>query len=622
MTQFTPPAAGPSGAARARIDGLDGLRAIAVIGVLLYHAEVWWAKGGFIGVDVFFVLSGYLVTSIVLDGLRRTGGLGFRRFWSNRFRRLLPAQLVLFVWVTLTVAILHGDELAELRGQIVAALAGVTNWYLIATEGSYFEQLGRPPLLRHLWSLAIELQFYLVFPPILVLLVRRFGQRLDLVVAGLLVAVLASAIWMAVLFDPSGDPTRAYFDTFARLGAPLLGAALALVWRPSALQRGPAAALGPQVTLVGVVALGLLVVMLHAAGDRSAFMYRGGFLLAALLSAVVVAAVVHPASALGGSRALGHPLLVAIGLRSYGLYLWHWPVFMLLRPGVDVSWGWGTTFVVRIALTVLLTELCYRFVERPWHLRSPDASLAGIRRRILQPRGVRTGPRLAALGAVGSAFVAVLVLGVAQPAPDAIAESIRAGEAALAEAGPAPTVAAEPSGEPPSGEPATGATTTTTVPAGPPTVTLVGDSVMLGAAPDLLAAFGDRASVDAKVGRQAEALGPVIAQIATEGRLQPTVVVQVGINGTVTEEDLRAIEAAAAGRRLLIVNARVPRSWEGSNNALVAELVPRLENAEVIDWYAASAGKDDWYLDDAVHLTEAGRAGYAALIKDAVDRER
>jgi lysophospholipase L1-like esterase len=235
---------------------------------------------------------------------------------------------------------------------------------------------------------------------------------------------------------------------------------------------------------------------------------------------------------------------------------------------------------------------------------------------------VRTGPRLAALGAVGSSLVAVLALGVAQPAPDAIAESIRAGEAALAEAGPAPTVAGGAGGAgdaPVEGEPGAGATTTTTVPAGPPTVTLVGDSVMLGAAPDLLAAFGDRASVDAKVGRQAEALGPVIAQIATEGRLQSVVVVQVGINGTVTEEDLRAIEAAAAGRRLLIVNARVPRSWEASNNALVAELVPRLENAEVIDWYAASADKGDWYLDDAVHLTEAGRAGYAALIKDAVD---
>jgi hypothetical protein len=373
------------------------------------------------------------------------------------------------------------------------------------------------------------------------------------------------------------------------------------------------------VTQVGIGALVLLLVMLHAAGDRSAFMYRGGFLLAALLSTVVVAAVVHPASALGGSRALGHPVLVAIGLRSYGLYLWHWPVFMLLRPRVDVSWSWGTTFVVRILLTVALTELCYRFVERPWHLRWPDASLAGIRRRILQPRGVRTGPRLAALGAVGSALVAVLALGVAQPAPDAIAESIRAGEAALAEAGPAPTVAGGEPVEPVAGEPGEPGATTTTVPAGPPTVTLVGDSVMLGAAPDLLAAFGDRAAVDAKVGRQAEALGPVIAQIATEGRLQSVVVVQVGINGTVTEDDLRAIEAAADGRRLLIVNARVPRSWESSNNALVAELVPRLENAEVIDWYAASADKGDWYLDDAVHLTAAGRAGYAALIKDAVD---
>jgi peptidoglycan/LPS O-acetylase OafA/YrhL len=608
----------PSGVSRARIDGLDGLRAIAVVAVLLYHAEVGWASGGFVGVDIFFVLSGYLVTSIVLDGYGRTGGLGFRRFWAGRFRRLLPAQFVLFVWVTLAVALLHGDELADLRGQVLASLAGVTNWYLIVTEGSYFEQLGRPPMLRHLWSLAIELQFYLAFPPILVLAMRRAGERLDLLVAGLLVVVVASAVWMAVLFDPSGDPTRAYFDTFARLAAPLLGAVLALVWRPAALSRGPAAEVGRQVTLAGSVALVLLVGLLHAAGDRSAFMYRGGFLVAAVLSAVVVAAVVHPSGGLGSRRLLAHPALVAIGLRSYGLYLWHWPVFMLLRPRIDVTWSWGTTFVVRMALTVALTELCYRLVERPWHLRAPDASLAGIRRRLLQPSGIPTGMRVAALGSLLAVIVASVALAAARPGDDEIADSLREGEAALADA-PEVTAASVLPVDVDATLDGVGSVTTTTVAAGPPTVTLVGDSVMLGAAPDLLGAFGDRANIDAKVGRQAEALGPVIAQIASEGRLQSTVVVQVGINGTVTEGDLRAIEDAVDGRRLLVVNARVPRPWEGSNNELVADVVPRLANAEVVDWFTASDGEGGWYLGDGVHLTQEGRAAYAALIARAVD---
>lgn len=603
----------PPPAQRARIAGLDGLRALAVVAVLLYHADVGWARGGFVGVDVFFVLSGYLVTTIVVEGFARTGSLRFGRFWSGRLRRLAPAQLALIVAVTVTVAIWHPSELADLPGQVLAALTGTTNWYLIANEGSYFEQLGRPPVLRHLWSLAVELQFYLVFPPLLVLALKRVGSRVDRIVVGLLIAVLASTIYLAVLFDPNTDPTRAYFDTFARLAAPLTGAALALVWRPQALRRGPAAQLGPRLNVVGGVALAGLVWIMHAAGDRSAVMYRGGFLVTALLSAAVVAAITHPGSVLGGRAAFGNPALVAIGVRSYGLYLWHWPVYVLIRPRIDVGWSWGTTFVVRILITVVLTELCYRYIERPWHLRSPDASFAGIRRRLLQPSGVRTGPRLAALGATALSLATVVILVVPHQKTDAIADSLRAGEAALeSHASGNPTTTTADGAEP-------AATTTSLPPPGTGTVTLVGDSVMLGSAPDILAAFGDRANVDAAVARQAAELGPIIRQLDTEGRLGSRVVVQVGINGTVTEEDLRAIVDAAGGRPVFIVNARVPRSWEEGNNAAVATVVPRLPEAKVIDWYTASDGHREWFLSDGVHLTPEGRKVYADTIRAAVD---
>jgi peptidoglycan/LPS O-acetylase OafA/YrhL len=605
----------PPPAARARIPGLDGLRALAVVAVLLYHAEVPWVRGGFVGVDVFFVLRGYLVTTIVLEGFARTGSLRFGRFWSGRLRRLAPAQLALLVAVTVTVALWHPDELADLPGQVLAALTGTTNWYLIATEGSYFEQLGRPPVLRHLWSLAVELQFYLAFPPLLVLLLKRVGSRVDRIVAGLLAAIVVSTIYLAVLFDPNTDPTRAYFDTFARLAAPLTGAVLALVWRPRALRRGPVAQLGPRVAAAGGLALVGLLWIMHAADDRSALMYRGGFLVTALLSAVVVAAITHPGGVLGGRAALGNPALVAIGVRSYGLYLWHWPVFVLLRPRIDVGWSWGTTFVVRILVTVALTELCYRYVERPWHLRSPDASFAGIRRRLFQPSGVRTGPRLAALGAFVLSLAAVVILLVPHERTDAIAESLRVGEAALeSHSSGNPTTTAATSADP------VATTTTSLPPPGTGTVTLVGDSVMLGAAPDLLSAFGERANVDAAVARQAAELGPIIRQLDTEGRLGSRVVVQVGINGTVTEEDLRAIVDAAGGRPVYIINARVPRSWEEGNNAAVATVVPRLDAAEVIDWYQASDGHREWFLSDGVHLTAEGRKVYADTIRAAVDR--
>jgi peptidoglycan/LPS O-acetylase OafA/YrhL len=609
------PAAPPPPPARPRIAGLDGLRALAVIGVLLYHAEVGWAKGGFVGVDVFFVLSGYLVTSIVLAGFQKTGALGFGRFWSARLRRLVPAQLALIVAVTLVVAIAHREELADLRGQVIAALTGTTNWYLLATEGSYFDQLGRPPLLRHLWSLAVELQFYLVFPPLLIVALKAAGDRLDRVMIGIGVVIVASTIYLAVLFDPGGDPTRAYFDTFARLAAPLLGAGLALVWRPRALGRGAVREAGPLISMIGAGAVVVLLLIMATAGDRAAIMYRGGFLFTALVSTVVVAALVHPTGWLGGPRAFGHPVLVAIGLRSYGLYLWHWPVFTLLRPRIDVGWSWGVTFGVRMALTILLTELCYQLVEKPWHLRSPDASFAGIKRRILQPAGVAPAARFSTLAAVGLVVVSGVIVALPHERQDEIADSLEAGRAAL-EQSASPQAGAEPSSN--------GATTTTTsvadaVPATERTVTLVGDSVMVGAAPDVLTAFDGRANVDAAVSRQADELGPIVRQLGVEGRLGQVVVVQVGINGTVTEADLRAVEDAAEGRHLYVINARVPRSWEQSNNELVNDLVPELERGKVIDWYAASDGRRDYFLGDGIHLTEQGRAAYAQLIRSAVD---
>ncbi len=622
MTTTTTAPIHPGTTARARIGGLDGLRAIAVVGVMLYHADASWFRGGFIGVDIFFVLSGYLVTTIVMDGLEKRGSLGFRRFWAARFRRLEPAQITMMVVITLVVAIGFGDLLSTLRAQVIAGLTGTMNWYLIAANSSYFQQAARAPLFRHLWSLAIELQFYLVWPLLLVALAKRYRDRVSVVIAGLAVAILGSAVYMAILYHPGTDPSRPYFDTFSRLQAPLMGALLAMLWRPRALRRAPAGAHGRQVTVVAAVSLVLLVWLMHVVNDRGAFMYRGGFVLTALLSALVVAGLVHPSGSLGGRWALGSPAMVAVGLRSYGLYLWHWPVFVLLRPRIDTDWSWGTVFAVRMVITIGLTELCYRMVERPWHTRAADASFAGIKRRLLQPSGVQPAPRLLALGSAFACMLALVIVVVPHKADTVIVDSITEGQAALAN---------QPGGTIPSGS--TGTTTvtedvgavspTTTIvvtpePGGP--VTLVGDSVMVGASPTVLAEFGDRANIDAKVSRQAADITSVIEALKANNVLAPTVVVQVGINGTVTERNLRDIVGATDGRRVFIINARVPRSWERGNNALLDELVPKLTNASVIDWYAKSDGHRDWFLDDGVHLTEDGRQAYADLIHAAVDR--
>ncbi len=628
---LTPPAPerGGSEGARplarpSRIDGLDGMRALAVVAVLLYHAGVPWARGGFLGVDVFFVLSGYLVTSLVIGTLDRDGAVDLRAFWLGRARRLAPALLTLLVATTWAVLLLHRDELADLRGQVLSSLTGTTNWYLIANDSSYFDQLGRPPYLRHLWSIAVELQFYLVVPPVLAALLRRERGRLDRVAVGLVGAVAVSAVWMALAYD-AVDPSRAYYSTFTRLQAPLLGVLLALVWRRRYLVRGAVAGAGARLTGAGAAALAVLALFLLRAGDTDAWMYRGGFLVVAVLSAVVVAAVTHPHSGLGGPRALGHPWLVAIGVRSYCLYLWHWPVYVLTRPGIDLSWGWGPVFVLRILLTVALTEVCYRAIERPWHKGRRTTGSAA------RPDGpTRRNRTLLAGGALVAAVVAAAALLFAHPKADAIEESLVAGQAALdANATSAPATTTAPpttaSTVPASTEP--GETTTeppTTTTTAPPAVVvpnvIVGDSVMVGAAPELLAAFPDATTIDAEVGRRASASADAVRNALSQRPDAETVVVQMGNNGALSTAMIEEVDAAADGRRVLFVNVRVPKDWEGEVNGLLDEVVPTLDDAAVIDWHGISEGHGDWFLGDQVHLTAAGRAAFADAIASAVDR--
>jgi peptidoglycan/LPS O-acetylase OafA/YrhL len=606
---------------RARIGGLDGLRAIAVIGVILYHAEIPWFKGGFIGVDIFFVLSGYLVTTIVMNGLEKRGNLGFRSFWASRFRRLEPAQLTMMVVIILVAAIGFRGLLGTIRAQVIAGVTGTMNWYLIHAGNSYFDQTKRAPLFRHLWSLAIELQFYLVWPLALVGLARRYRDRVSVVVAGVAIAVVASATYMAILYGGGGDNTsHAYYSTLTRIQAPLMGALLALLWRPRALKRAKAGQHGTQVTAVAAVALVGLIVMMHYVDDQGAFMYRGGFLLTAVLSALVIAGLVHPKGGLGGRWGLGGKVMVGIGLRSYGLYLWHWPIFVMLRPHqLDTSWSDTTVFIVRIVLTVVATELCYQLVEKPWHTRSPNANWAGIKRRLFDPTPT-PAPRILAVGSALACALALIVVMVPHKDDNTITNTLTEGQDVLANQtkrtipGGGTTTPVAGSSDP--------AQPTTTLPVDPEPggpVSLIGDSVMVGAAPTVLEEFGDRAIIDAKVSRQAADITPVIERLKTENQLGPTVVVQVGINGTVTEENLRDIVDAVEGRRVLIINARVPRPWETGNNELVKELVPELPNAGVIDWYSYSDGHRDWFLDDGVHLTEEGRKAYADLILEAVD---
>jgi peptidoglycan/LPS O-acetylase OafA/YrhL len=467
--------------------GLDGVRALAVTAVVLYHlgttgftldhGRSLLAPGGFLGVDVFFVLSGFLITSLLLAERAETGRISIRTFYVRRARRLLPALYTMLLAVSVAAVFWYHDYAARLKGDLIAALAYVTNWWLIAGGSSYFGAGTHPPLLTHLWSLALEEQFYLLWPLALIGLtyVRRRGSVI--VIVG--VTVLASTLLAAALFSPWQDPSRIYYGTDTRLATPLLGALLAIafrpwLWRPGTL-RPAARATVTGAGMLAAIALGVACVLLT---DQSPVLYRGGFLAIAALAGLLVIAAAHPDVALG--RVLGVAPLRWLGERSYAIYLWHWPIFAVTQPGVNLTFGTETvglvvTTVLRIVLTLTAAALSYRFVEKPMR--------AGALGRAIRSWRATAGWRrvrgnLAVAGTVLTALAVLAVVGgriatLAPPSSAPVGPGPDTNLGAFFSPSPAGSLPPQPGkSNPPSGTPSTSATPHS----GVPKVAIFGDS--------------------------------------------------------------------------------------------------------------------------------------------------
>ena len=645
------------------LPGLDGLRALAVVTVLLYHAELTWLPGGFLGVEVFFVISGYLITALLLAEWRQHGRVDLKRFWIRRARRLLPA-LYLLLAVTLAYAVVFvPGEVAGLRGDVIAALGYVTNWYLVLGHESYFEALGRPSLLKHLWSLAVEEQFYLLWPPVLAVGLsvgaKRWRQRRVLIVA--LAGAVTSALLMVILYRPEADPSRIYFGTDTRATGLLLGAALAFWWTPwpvrASGERGCSAATrclrlhGPLsrlrrrwgwtapllLDIAGLAALVGLVAFCLRLGEYQPFLYRGGLASVGLATTVVIMACVHPDTHLG-KNFLGQRPLPWIGVRSYGIYLWHWPVFMLTRPQLDVSLEGLPLLALRLAVTLVLADLSYRYVETPIRKGALGRAWQALR----EARGLRR--RLLSFlwaGATVPVLTFCAVLGVAvvraqPPEPSSHPLSTKAIHTKVPSAEATSTAPVE---EPlPRSTATTPETKTSTtpdrearagarrdravpaaasarVPVGP--VSAVGDSVMLGAADQLYRDIDNLTVMDSEVGLQASAAIDILRWRRASGQLGDVVIVHIGNNGIFTARQFDEMMRILAGvRRVVFVNVNVPRAWERPNNEVLAQGVRRYPNAVLVDWYSASAYHPEFFVSDGVHLRIRGQRVYADLISE------
>jgi peptidoglycan/LPS O-acetylase OafA/YrhL len=655
MTKTSRPA--PS----ARFAGLDGLRAIAVGLVVVYHLFPPAAlPGGFIGVDVFFVISGFLITSLLLREHARTGTIRLGSFWKRRARRLLPA-LALVVTVCATAAwLIGGDVLVRLGAQVVGAFTFSYNWISIAGDTGYFGAAA-PELFRNFWSLAVEEQFYVLWPlvlPLFLLLPRAWARM-----AAALVLAAASAAWMASVVL-SGDITRAYFGTDTHAFGILLGVALAFALEARLRKAEPPPL--PTISLAGgwtvvpppaprpservrattgwvgtLALLGLLAVAFIPPTMTTAT-FPGAVLTATVLSTVAIAAAVWPGSAFG--PAIDVSLLRWVGDRSYGIYLWHWPLLVLAvaaLQGTGPEVGFSPWIGVGVlALTLVAAELSYRLLETPIRRLGFRGSLRALWGRLRGTPAMR-------LGAVASVAAGVLVIGGTSAA---IAEApsitsseavVAAGAEALASATPEPSATETPA---PTGSP-TATTTPTPTPSPPATpspgeasgpltakpsptpttvavtgsmISAVGDSVMLASAPALLERLPG-IQVDAAVSRSTWAGPGILERLEAGGGLRPYVVLALGTNGPVNMASLeQMVEIAGARRTVVLVNAYAPRSWIAGVNADLAAFAKSTPNVVVADWSAAIGGQTQLLAGDRIHPGAAGGRVFADLVASTV----
>ena len=652
------------------LPGLDGLRAIAVIAVVLYHgqdltgtASFLKPQGGFLGVEMFFVISGFLITALLLSEHESSGRIDLKDFWIRRARRLLPALYLLLAGTMVLAALFANDAIDKIRSEILGALFYVSNWLLIASDESYFDATGRPSMFRHLWSLAIEEQFYLLWPILVAGSLRLGGRRLlmTLTLAG--TAASTAILWR--LFDgveQYGDVTSVYYRTDTRAAALLVGATLALVWRRPNSESSwkPVGVTRWLVDAVGAAALVLVVFMNYFFTDRViewesyTRLYHGGFLALSACTMIVIAAVSVPGSRLGW--ALGNPLMRWVGTRSYGIYLWHWPVFQLTRPRVDVDIDGYPLLLIRLALTVCLVELSYRLIEAPMRQhRFWAPTLASLR----NPRGIMlitTGALglIIATAAVAAAIPTVDRTPASQVAIEATAsddDATNTGASPASNPGvsptpvptpaptplPTPTVTAEAAAlvagnfDPtelvrPTPEP-----TPTQPPLPPPPplsspfditasrIHIVGDSVVEGAQGQLYR-IAPQVTVDGRTGRQWWELEAELRQMRAQGLANDVVVIQLGNNGNFTNAMFDGVMNALTGTRLvLFVNVHAPVVWEAEVNGMLARNVSRYaENARLIDWYTASTPHPEYFIDDGTHLQGLGQLAFRYLIENAL----
>ena len=565
------------------IPAIDGLRAVAVIAVMLYHLGFKWIPGGFLGVDLFFVISGYVITRLLLDSIQRSGGLDLRAFYVARIRRLLPPLVFMIITTTIVVGLWAPDTMRRFLGDAPFALFGGMNWWLVFRHTDYFEAIGRPPLLQHTWSLGVEAQFYLLWPLILLLVLKYFGKN-KIPGAALLIAAFSGIALLLVSLQVdaanSSQVSHVYFGTDTHSIGLFLGAALAVSWIPQNLQETVSKKAQDFIDGIGVFGLLGIIAAFLFVDETDPTLYKLAFPLAGIFGCAIITSIVHPASRF--APILSSKPFVWIGERSYAIYLWHWVVFQVTRPDYDLEGSEWALYALRILIVFALADISLRLVELPVRTGLIDYWFKGMKYRT---KRVQLRQK---------AGVIFLVLSVATITATAATSAIAKGDRQLAEL-------KEQLEQP---------ATTPEIKQGGLWVT--GDSVILGIRFEL-DTRQHIGLINARVGRQAPELLEVI-QHDRANMQGATIVLNLGNNNKLTEDQVAAIFTAISDQpKIVVVNTAVPRGWRDENNALIAQYTAQY-GAQLVDWAAISDGHPEYFGPDGVHLVPAGVRAYVDAI--------
>jgi peptidoglycan/LPS O-acetylase OafA/YrhL len=568
------------------ISSIDGLRAIAVTAVVLYHLGISWIPGGFLGVDLFFVISGYVITRLILDSINQSSALDLRAFYAARLRRIYPGFLFMVICTIIFIGVWAPEAIKRFLSDLPYALTGSINWLLVARHQDYFETVGRPPLLQHTWSLAVELQFYLIWPIILLTVLKYFGKK-NIARIALIIAMVSGTtlFFVSLQLDQANAQqiSHIYFGTDTHSLGLFLGSALAVSWIPQNLSADIEKRAQDVIDGIGVVGLLGLISTFLFIEESNASLYRIAFPLAGIFGCLVIISLVHPASRFA-------PLISTapfrwVGQRSYGIYIWHWVIFQVTRPSVDLSGQTWALYLARVLLVLALADISLRWVEIPFRQGLVQDWFRGMKYRSAK---VQLRQKISVISSI------IIVLAITSSiSVQAINKSDEVANQILQQ-----------NTQEQQTQDDLGSTTGLWV---------TGDSVILGIR-SKLEAKEHISLINARVGRQAPELLAVMRVDQSSVPSSP-VVFNLGNNNALSEATVVEIfEIVKNQPQVIVVNTAVPRAWKDSNNEIISRVASRYSNVKVVDWDRISKGRPELFAPDGVHLSPSGSDVYVDLV--------